>query len=174
MRMFFLFLKRKDGAAAMEAVMFFPILLTMIFGVFDLGRAITSNHKMITATQVIADLITRKSTVTNSDIEQALDAGRLAMTPYASSINDFGIDIVSVRFDSSLDPVVVWRDTRNMSADADAVLKSKGLGTSGEGAVIVTMRYSYRPVFGGFVISDYWMKETAYARGRRTSVVTHE
>ena len=166
------FWNNKTGAAAIEAVILFPILITMLFGVFDVGRAITSNHKMITSTQVIADLITRKSSVTNTDINEAITSGVLAMSPYVSSEIGFGIDIVSVKFDNNQNPVVVWRETRNMTADDDAVTKSKGLGAANEGAVIVTMRYGYKPVFGGLLIPAYWMRETAYSRGRRTAVVS--
>jgi Flp pilus assembly protein TadG len=166
--------KKKDGGIAIEAVIFFPILLTMLFGVFDVGRAITANHKMIIASQVMADLITRGPSVTTSDIDDAISAGVLAMYPYASSAGDFGVDVVSIRFDSSNNPAIVWRDTRNMAADDDAVTRSEGLGTTNEGVVAVTMLYDYKPVFGGVLISSYYMRETAYARGRRTSVVTHD
>jgi Flp pilus assembly protein TadG len=166
------FWRQREGSAAMEAAMFFPILMTMIFGVFDLGHAITSNHKMITGTQVIADLVARNSTISSSSIDQAIDAGALAMLPYAKTANDFGIDIVSVKFDDNANPTVIWRETRNMDPDDTAVGKSKGLGTSGEGAMVVTMVYDYKTTFGNIVIPSYRMRETAFSRGRHSSVVT--
>ena len=168
------FWKDTDGVAALEGALVFPIFLVMLFGIFDVGRAITSNHKMITATQVIADLIAREPSVSTADIEQAISAGGLAMQPYATTTDGFGIDVVSVRFDASLEPVVLWRETRNMPADADAVEKSKGLGVENEGALIVTMVYDYTPVFGNMLIPNYKMKETAYARGRRSATVSKE
>ncbi|MGZ9107391.1 MAG: TadE/TadG family type IV pilus assembly protein [Micavibrio sp.] len=157
----------------METAMLFPILLVMLFGVYDVGHAITANHKMITATQVAADLITRGQSVSDSDINQAIEAAGLAMQPYESSAA-MGIDIVSVRYDEDDEPVQVWRETRNMTEDLYAIGKSVGLGTEGEGAVIVTIIYDYVPTFGSIVINAFRMKETAFARGRRVPVITRE
>ena len=166
-------LRQAEGMALMETALLFPVLLVMLFGVYDVGHAITANHKMITATQVAADLIARTQSVSDSELNQAIEAAGLAMRPYETG-NSLGIDIVSVRYDADDEPVALWRETRNMTADATAVDRSTGLGTEGEGAVIVTIVYDYAPTFGSMVIHAFRMKETAFSRGRRSSVVTRE
>ena len=171
--LFHRWLGRTDGVAMMETAMLFPILLVMLFGVYDVGHAITANHKMITAAQVAADLITRSQTASDADINQAVEAAGLAMQPYESAAA-MGIDIVSVRFDANDLPVELWRETRNMTADEGAVDKSTGLGTEGEGAVIVTIVYDYEPTFGHTIINTFRMRETGFARGRRSSIVSRE
>lgn len=163
-----------DGVAGVEAALLLPVLMTMLLGVYDLGHAVTANHKMITATQVIADLVARNAIDTDNDVNQAIEAGTLAMTPYVADSNGFGIDIVSVQFDGAGNPQVVWRKTVNMTADDSAVTKSTGLGSAGEGAMVITMIYDYKPTFGTSIIPAYRMRETAYSRGRRTSIVTHQ
>lgn len=165
--------RQTEGVALMETAMLFPILLVMLFGVYDVGHAITANHKMITATQVAADLITRSQSVSDTEIDQAIEAAGLAMQPY-ETIAAMGIDIVSVQYDVDDEPVALWRETRNMTVDENAVGKSTGLGTEGEGAVIVTIVYDYEPTFGSIVINAFRMRETAFARGRRSSVVSRE
>jgi Flp pilus assembly protein TadG len=164
-----------QGAAMMEAAILFPVLLTMLFGVYDIGHAITANHKMITASQVAADLITRTPSVSTDELNQAIEAAGLAMAPYADG-SSIGIDIISVRFDEDDNPQQVWRETRNMNINQnDAALeKSRGLGTEGEGAMIVTVLYDYVPTFGNVVIKNFRLRETAFARGRRSSVVSRE
>lgn len=164
-----------QGAALMEAAILFPVLLTMLFGVYDIGHAITVNHKMITASQVAADLIARTPTVSTEELNQAIEAAGLAMAPYADGAS-IGIDVISVRFDEDDEPQQVWRRTRNMSTDdnAGALEKSTGLGTEGEGALIVTVLYDYVPTFGNIVIKSFRLRETAFARGRRSSVVSLE
>ena len=47
-------LQEEDGMAAVEAAYIFPILLTMMLGVFDLGNGIIANQKTIRASQVTA------------------------------------------------------------------------------------------------------------------------
>lgn len=165
--------RQVEGVALMETALLFPVLLVMLFGVYDVGHAITANHKMITATQVAADLITRTQSVSDSELNQAIEAAGLAMRPYETGAN-LGIDIVSVQYNQDDEPVALWRETRNMTADATAVERSTGLGTEGEGAVIVTIVYDYEPTFGHMVINAFRMKETAFARGRRSSVVSRE
>lgn len=159
--------------AVMETAMLFPVLLVMLLGVYDVGHAITVNHKMITASNVAADLLTRKQAVSNNDLEQAIMAAGLAMNPYAND-QDIGIDIISVQYDENDDPVMLWRETRNMGdgLEADAVSRTFGLGTEGEGALMVTVLYDYTPTFGSIVIDAFRMREVAFARGRRSSVVT--
>ncbi len=168
-------LREDKGSVLVEAVILFPVLLVMLFGVYDVGHAITTNHKMITASQVAADLIARTPSVSDLELEQAIQAAGLAMSPYATADN-IGIDIISVRFDEDDEPQQVWRETRNMAEgmNANAVQKSEGLGTEGEGALIVTVLFDYEPTFGSMVIKNYRMRETAFARGRRSSVVSRE
>lgn len=166
--------KNQEGSALMEAAVLFPTLLVMIFGIYDVGHAITANHKMITASQMIADLVTRNVTVTDDDIDEAITAARLAMQPYVTSNDGFGIDIVSVQFDDDDEPVALWRETRNMAPDADLVDKTTGLGTEGGGAVAISMVFDYRPTFGNVVIEQFRMREVAFARGRKSATVTKD
>lgn len=171
------FLRQESGMALMETAMLFPILLVMLFGIYDVGHAITANHKMITASNVAADLLTRTQSVSDRELDQAIEAAGLAMRPYDTS-GGLRIDIISVRFDDDDEPVVLWRESRNMtgdlSPDPDAADRTYGLGTKGEGVMMVTVVYDYEPTFGNMVIKKFRLRETAFARGRRSSVVTRD
>ncbi|MDB5490413.1 MAG: hypothetical protein JWO78_262 [Micavibrio sp.] len=175
------YLKQKDGSNAVEAALLLPILVTMLFGVWEVGRALTANHKMITASQVVADLVARKPVLTQADLDQAIEAAVLTMLPYAGKSSDFGIDVLSVKFDSSDNPTKLWEKTYNMgttaysnASSADALAASKGLGVSGEGAMVVTMIYDYKPTFGSQIIPAFRMQERAFTRGRRSALVTFQ
>lgn len=165
----------RDGVALTEAAILFPTLFLMLFGVYDVGHAITTNHKMITAANVVADLITRGRSVSENDITQAIQAGRLAMAPYVSGAETFKVYIASVQFDEDDEPVVLWEEMSGIaSADTASVEKSIGLGTEGEGVVVVSIEYDYEPTFGNMVLNEFRMKEVAFARGRRSAIVTKE
>ncbi len=166
--------ENEEGMALVEAVMIFPVLFLMLFGIYDVGHAITVNHKMITASQVVADLVTRGQFVSDDEIDEAVEAARLALRPYASSLDEFGVDIASIEFDEDGQPAVLWRDTQGMDPDTGAVERSTGLGVDGEGVVVVTVLYDYEPTFGNYVINNFRMRETAYARARRSSIVYKE
>jgi len=165
----------ESGVALMEAAIIFPVLFLMLFGVHDVGHAITTNHKMITASNVIADLMTRGQYVNDTEINQAVEAGRLAMAPYIKNSAEMKVYIASVRFDNNDNPVVVWDENfGGLPNDDNAVDRSAGLGVAGEGVMVVSLVYDYVPAFGSVVLNNFRMREIAYARGRRSSVVERE
>ena len=152
--------------------MLFPPLLLLLMGVYDLGNGIILSQKTITATQIAADLVARDSTIDITRLNDSIEAARLAYEPY--SLNEFGIDIASVEFDSNRMPQILWRETRDMPPNSDAITNVNGIGDEGEGMVIVTVRYTYTPFFAHYFTSDLDMQEVAYARGRRSPTVEWE
>ena len=162
----------EEGVAAVESALIFPIMLTLMIGVFDAGNAIIANQKAVRASQVVADLIARNSTVTDTSINEAIEAGRLAFEPLPN--DSFGVDIVSMRFDEDADTEIVWRETVNISALPDAADAVVALQEPNEGIVMVTVDYRYEPLFIGFVLGVMNMREVAFSRGRSAAVVTLE
>lgn len=161
-----------SGLAAVEAAFIFPILLTMLLGLYEVGNALLANQKTIRASQVVADLVTRSNVVSNSDIDEAVQAGRLAFQPI--SADSFGVDIVSVRFDDDENASIVWRETRNMTAIANILDSVEALAEPGGGVVVVSTHYDFEPMFAGFITDQFTMSERAFARGRRGAIVEKE
>jgi Flp pilus assembly protein TadG len=159
-----------EGIAATEAAMIFPMMLVLLVGTFDLGNAILSNQKTIRASQVAADLVTRSRSIDTTGLNEAIEAARLAFEPLSSA--SFGVDIVSVRFDDEGDAEIVWRETRNMSPIADIASRVSGMSEPGNGVVVVAINYDFVPVFSGFAVDTILMQEIAFARGRKSPVVT--
>jgi Flp pilus assembly protein TadG len=160
------------GTALIETVILFPVLITLLLGCYDLGQGILMNQKTIGASQIIGDLVARDKSVDMATLQDMIRAGELAYEPYSS--DTFGYDIASVQFDADGKPVVLWRVTENMDPNEDAVDSTEGLGGSGEGVVVVTTVYKYDPYFTHFVVNDINMKEVAFLKGRKSSVVTCE
>ncbi len=161
--------ENEEGLAAIEAAMLFPVMTTLMLGTYDLGTGIVLNGRTITATQVAADLISRDKTVNLADINDIIVAAQLVYEPFG--LQDFGIDIVSVEFDSQRRPQVLWRETRDMEANSNALENINGMGEPGDGMVVVTVEYTYKPLFAKHFTSDYNMVEVAYTRGRRSPTV---
>lgn len=161
--------KDEAGVAAAEFALVFPVMLVLLVATFDLGNGILVNQKTIAAAQSVADLLGRTTTVTDDILEESIRAGELSIEPFP--LGDFGIDIVSVCFDENDSPQVVWRETRNMGEDGDAVNSTIGLGTEGDGVVVVVATYNFQPSFSVWSIGDIDMREAAFVRGRRAAVV---
>lgn len=163
------YFKNTEGVAATEAAFLLPLMLVMLMGAFDMGRGILINQKVIISSQVAADLIARNISVTNNDINEAIEAARLAIEPYENG--GFGIDVVSVRFDENQQAVELWRETRNMLPNQTAIDSTSGIFREDEGLIIVTVSFEYIPSFSNTFMEAISMQEVAFARGRRNPTV---
>jgi len=163
-------LHNEEGVAVMEAAMLFPVMLVLLMGVFDLGNGITLSAKTITSSQIAADLVSRNRSIDSAELNDLIEGAKLAFEPYGTA--SFGIDIVSIRFDSDQNPEILWRETRNMPQNDAAVASVVGLAPEGEGMIIVTVQYGYEPMFSKYFTDDIDFSEVAFARGRRSPTVT--
>ena len=159
----------EDGISAVEFALIVPVILTLIMGIYDIGRGFNVNQKVITASQVMGDLITRKVEVTQTDLDDIVIAGEMAIAPYP--IAPLGYDIVSISFDSDGNAVEEWRRTVNMSANANVLDDAEIIATPGDGLVAVTVDYDYDPFFSKLLPQDIGMREISFYRGRKTPVV---
>ena len=163
-------LKDESGMSFTETAILFPVLLSMLMAVYDLGQGVVVNQKTVAASQVIGDLITRNEIVDMGVITDVVNAGELAFAPFP--VETFGYDIASVQFDEDGDPVILWRVTENMEQGDDAIESTTGLGVEGEGVVVVSVVYEYEPYFANFIVDSINMNELAFLRGRKSAVVT--
>lgn len=155
-----------SAVASIEAGLLFPVLAMVMCGMVDIGVGMITNIKVTNSTQIVADLVSRGTQVTQAEIDDAIIAGSLALQPY--NTDSYGVDIAGIEFvDEDLDPTVQWRETVNMEPNVNITEHSEGLGLEGEGVIGVTVRYVYEPFFTGFVLSTIVMEEESIARGRR-------
>ena len=164
-------LHEQDAVAAIEAALLVPLMLSIMFGVVDVGMALNTNQKVVNATSTMADLLTREENVTNDLFNEAVTAGQLTMAPY--DIGPMGYDVAGIKFlTPAKTPTVEWRDTFNMEPNPSVTADSTGMGNENEGVVAVTVKYTYEPFFSSFVLGAIPMQEVFYARGRKSSFVT--
>jgi Flp pilus assembly protein TadG len=164
------FYKNCDGVASIEVALVMPVLLALLLGMMDIGNALLINKKTSTGAQIAADLLTRHISVTDADISDAYVAAQMAIAPYDRT--KFGMDTVSIQFQGSTNtPVIMWRQTSNMTANSDVTTIASGLGVSGEGVLIVTTQYIYTPSYTHSFVDAKTMREVAVTRPRRGSYI---
>lgn len=163
------FLWGDEGVAAIEAALMFPTLVMMLVSMVDIGNGLMANQKLIAAAQITADLVTRESNPTLVDRDDAILAGKLAMSPY--QLESYAYNVVSIEFDNAGSPDIVWEESDGVGVPDDLVMDTTDLGGPGEGVVMVRVLYTYTPFFTGFVIGEIEMQEVAYLRGRKSAVV---
>ena len=165
----------EEATATAEFVLVFPIMFTMMLAMWDLGNGILANQKAISASQMVADLVGRQIQITQDQVDDALTAGELALLPFETGDGRLEIEIVSVAFEEDDEIDVRWSDTLSGDAADEEGLgaRAAGLGSEGEGAIVVRVSYEYQPTFSlGPLLENIDMQEIAYSRGRRTGIVT--
>lgn len=166
------YFRDEHATALVEAALFFPVMFTLLMGIFDIGNGIILNQKTITSSQIAADLVGRVKSVNQDDINGIVDAAKLSFQPH--STNAFGIDVVSIEFDENSNPIILWRETVNMPPNESAVASTAGLSAEGEGIIIVSVNYTYQPLFSRMFVDNFEMQEVAFSRGRRSRTVTYQ
>ena len=157
------------GNALVESALLFPVFLSLLMGVYDLGQGIIVNQKTITASQVIADLVARNKTIDMATIDDIIVAAEMAIEPYDTE--PFGYDIASLQFDEDGDYTVLWRVTENMDPNDAALETTEILELTDDGLVVVTTAFEYTPYFAEFVTDTIEMQEVSFLHGRKTSVI---
>lgn len=161
------------GLAAVEVSLILPILLTLLLGMVDLGNGMMAKKKAIGAAQMVGDLLTRTATVSQTDINDAILAGGLAVAPFP--VTNYGVDIASVQYvGDEATPEVLWRETYNTTPNDKVEEYAEGLGVKGDGVMVVTVNYDFEPYFSGFVLDRFTLSEVSFTRGRRSAVVRKE
>jgi Flp pilus assembly protein TadG len=167
------FWRDTSGLAASEVALMLPILLTLLLAIVDFGNALILDKKTMNASQIVADLMTRRPIVTTGEVTDAVAAARMAVMPYETA--PLGVDIVSIRFvGANADPTVLWRETVNMDENTNATEIARGLGVGGEGVIVVTTQYNFDPVFTQDLIGETRLEEIAVMKPRRGSFVELE
>jgi len=173
-------LREQEALAVTEGALLFPMMISLLMAVYDIGQGVVVNQKNMTASQIVGDLITRYQQVNMDLIDDITTAGEMAFDPYQTE--SYGFDIVSVQFDDDGDAVQLWRVTNNMSPNLNALSDAQGLGDPGEGVIVVSVGYRYEPFFskyvfdgipylGNFTMEEIKMMEVAFLRGRRVAVI---
>lgn len=155
------------GTSAAEFVIIFPVLFFMILGIWDLGNGLWVGQKLIKTSNMVADLLARESEVTDAELAQAFEAGRIALQPFPDG--SLEIEVYSFSFDADGNPTLVWDDAYNTSPNENFIDDIDDLGT--DGSLVVRVNYQYDPDFSGFIIPTINMSETVFVKGRQVDVV---
>ena len=163
-------LRDERGTAVVEFAFLLPIMLMLLVGVVELTNLLRLDRKVGDAAQTVADLVTQRSEVSTAQLDDILTAAELILDPFPVAPHSIGI--VGVQFDPDTgNPTLDWSRSKNGGDVPDALTLAAGLGTPGEGVVVVRVTYDYTPLFFSFMIGNASIEETAILRPRRSSTV---
>ena len=148
------------GAAAVEFAYLAPLLVLMLLGTIELGRAINMDRHFTMATATTADLVAREEWLgtSESNAEANLDSMMKAvehlMHPYDASTLKLGIFSVRASPDNAKDTKVEWKysyNGGNAPQKCQDYALPDGLIDKGGSVIVVESSYLYKPLFADFV-----------------------
>ena len=160
----------RRGNATIDFAFLLPIMLMLLIGVVEVTNVLRLDQKVVSAAQTVADLVTQRREVSDADLSDIFTAADLIFDPYPTAASSIGV--VGVRYDPTTGaPSVDWTRSVNGGSVPDALTLATGLGSPGDGVVVVRASYAYTPVFFDFIMGPTTIEETAILRPRRSSYV---
>lgn len=111
----------QSGVAAIEAALTFPILILLFFGIVNIADYVANVNKVVTASSVVGDLVTRNdTTVTRASITDYFQAAELAIWPIP--INTVRLEVAAYRkTGGTIAATPQWRVMSTGGRDCDSV-----------------------------------------------------
>jgi Flp pilus assembly protein TadG len=172
------------GVAAIEFGMIVPIMFMLFVGAVEFSLAITVDRRVTQVAASTADLVSRQTTVTDTQVDGLFQIIQQLMSPYSSG-TPLKLNVVSVGADpgnASLVRVCWSRNGPNGGANSYSDGASyaglpAGILTAGTSVIVAEVKYDYQPLIVSpisyFVTSNIVMSETFYLKPRLSSEVVN-
>jgi Flp pilus assembly protein TadG len=161
----------RGGLAAMEFALVLPFAVSLLFGEFVFGEAISINRKISIASRTIADLVARKSALTTAELTTIMNASTQIVAPYPSA--NMGVVVAELTTDSNGVTKVTWSAAQNGTAltAGDLFILPAGMATANTALIYTKVSYGYTPPVGQNVFGTIPIADTFYMPPRASASV---
>lgn len=178
----------REGTAAVEFALLFPILLTLFFGSYELENYLLANLKVTAAAETAADLVAQTGISGGSlqtgvlqptDFASFTDAAAAVLTPLPTSNNQVKVAYASVTYSTGV-PVIDWHveengatpiTTGNVPHNQSLANLGNAAAGSTDSVIVVQVQYAYTSPLTYVLSSSYAISEAAFNRPRYVNCV---
>lgn len=164
--------RNSDGVAAVEFAFIAPILIIMLFGVFEMGRAYSAHRRFLSASYMIGDLVAREKELTTDGLRGIYQLAPTVMGGYSSDKAILSVEVLPVQIQASkpdevrsyatperFNKTIPSCGAQIVSDDVKDILKS-----STQGLIVVTSTYEYKPLFASSIVGSMtWTNVSTFA-----------
>ncbi len=149
-----------QGAAAIEFAYLAPLLLLMLLGTIEIGRAVSMDRHFSMVTSATGDLVAREewlgtsSSDAKANLDSMMNSIEHMMKPYDASSLKLGVFQVRASPDDANDTRVEWSYSYNgesVPSKCQTYALPSGLIDKGGSAIVVESSYVFHPLFADFV-----------------------
>jgi Flp pilus assembly protein TadG len=165
------FARQRSGLAALEFALILPLMVTLYFGIVEVGDALIVDRKVTSVTSSIADLVAQSKTVTNSDMTNFMKAAKSIIVPYDQSLLKIVVSGISIS--SKGVATVSWSDAQNATAltTGATVTLPSGVTQASTFIVMAEVHYTYTPTIGYILTGSIDLNDKFYLRPRASTTV---
>ncbi|UVC10642.1 pilus assembly protein [Rhizobium sp. TH2] len=174
-------LRDRSGVSAIEFVLLFPILVTMMAGTVDIGQALTVSRKMNQIASTLGDMTSQQATWKAADIDAIVAGAATIIDPYSKT--GVKIELAILDIDATLKAKVNWSRGYNTPALVKGVASPVPIPTniaqSGVQLIAVRATYSLQTPFTKLLtpvtgVTSYNYEKTYIMRPRTGEAITLE
>ena len=148
------------GAAAVEFGFLAPVLMLILLGIIEGGRAINIDRQFTSAVNTAGDLVAREEYLGTSssdakiNLDDMMESIKHLMAPYDPTKLKIGVFSVQASPNNASDTKVVWNFSYNggtAPTKCQAYALPPNLVTKGGSVIVVDAQYNFTPLFGSYV-----------------------
>ncbi len=167
------FARDAKGSIAIEFGIISPLLLLMLLGTIEFGRAVSIDRHFSSAVATVGDLVAREKFMgTNSsgatrNLEKMMEAIQHLMKPYDGSKLKLAIVAVQASTTNQNDTKVTWSYSHGLSAKAKCSKYTlpNNMLVKGSSVIVVEAEYGFESLFKGYFpgLSSKWEDKTYHS-----------
>ncbi len=157
------------GAIAIEFALILPIMITMYFGVVEIGHALGASRKVTMTTSTVGDLVTQFSTIGPTEMSGLVTAASEIMRPFdTSATGALKINVYSI----SDTPANDWDFSQGGACASGTPTVPAALLASGGSVIVSRVCFDFDSILGRFFGSNTVFEDTFYLRPRQGDFIT--
>jgi Flp pilus assembly protein TadG len=169
----------KRGVSAIEFVLIFPILISLLAGTVDFGQALMVSRKMNQIVGTLGDMVAQKSAWTSTDVNAIITGSSTIIEPFDT--DNLTIQLAVVDISNSLSATVNWAKAYNTTAlskgNSSPVTIPTDIAESGVQMVVVKATYELTTPFSSLLkpvtgVTSYHYQKTYIMRPRIKDTIT--
>ncbi len=160
------------GVSALEFAVVTPFMFMFYMGGVEVSQEFANDRKVEIVAHTIADLASRTTSVTDSDVTNMFAAATAVIAPFSST--NLKVTLSSVSVDSQGKATIVWSEGYNTAARArgSQVTIPTAFNVAGTTQIWGEVLYGYKPTVGAVLVGTFNLAAQNVMRPRLSSCVT--
>ena len=160
------------AVATVELAVIAPLMLLLFFGTVEISSAVATDRKVTLVAHTLADLTSRSTTVTNTDLDNFFAAGTGILYPYPTSPLTATISELYVE-PNTLVARVQWSTGAAPRAAKSTMAIPAALQVAGSYLIYSEVSYTFMPAVPWIMKGGITLFDESYSRPRQSSCVKY-